>query len=261
MAINPNSNKLYVAVPVVDEIQVLNGSSDKIITNISVGADPNAVAVDSVKNRIYVTSPENDKLYIIDGFSDKVISEIQMGRSAADLAIDTGEFGGFASIVFVANSASDSISVLDSSTGRLVENITMTKGASPYTLAVNPVSNKLYVTTANNAITVIDYATTSNHTLESELSSTIPVGLFPQGIVVDHTTNKVYVSNTGENTVSVINGSTNKLEYNFLSECFHIRWLLIRLILRYMSLTMVTTPFPSYNSPKIIQRKRGKTMA
>ncbi len=39
--------------------------------------------------------------------------------------------------------------------------------------------------------------------------ATIPVGLNPRGVWVDPSTNRVYVANTTDNTVSVINGTTN----------------------------------------------------
>jgi len=37
----------------------------------------------------------------------------------------------------------------------------------------------------------------------------VPVGVSPEGIAVNSVTNKIYVTNTGDNTVTVIDGATN----------------------------------------------------
>src|SRR5260370_16735465 len=39
----------------------------------------------------------------------------------------------------------------------------------------------------------------------------IPVGSYPRSVVVNPVTNRVYVTNNGDTTVSVIDGSTNKV--------------------------------------------------
>jgi len=41
------------------------------------------------------------------------------------------------------------------------------------------------------------------------VAATIPVGGVPAGIAVDWKTNRIYVANRGDGTVSVINGQTN----------------------------------------------------
>jgi len=41
------------------------------------------------------------------------------------------------------------------------------------------------------------------------VAATIPVGSAPAGIAVDWKTNRIYVANRGDGTVSVINGQTN----------------------------------------------------
>ena len=70
-------------------------------------------------------------------------------------------------------------------------------GARP---AVNPVTNKIYYLSSNNLI-VVDGATNT--------TTTVPVGLSPGNVVVNPATNKVYVGNGGDSTVTVVDGATN----------------------------------------------------
>src|SRR5262245_33111915 len=80
---------------------------------------------------------------------------------------------------------------------------TITVGAGPARVAVNPITNRIYVANQfGNSVSVIDG--TSNSVI-----ATIPVGTGPVGIDVNPTTNRIYVANFGAgagNSVSVIDG-------------------------------------------------------
>src|SRR5262249_6727811 len=72
-------------------------------------------------------------------------------------------------------------------------------------IAINPHLNKVYITTTNisngySSIMVMDCST------NQITNSGIHVGKDPQSIAVNPTTDKVYVANTGNNTVSIIDG-------------------------------------------------------
>jgi YVTN family beta-propeller protein len=74
-------------------------------------------------------------------------------------------------------------------------------GAFPWALAVNPVTNEIYVAIANNNLTtVIDGKTLS--------TTDVTVGLNPAAIALNPITNKIYVSSGAEDTVTVIDGAT-----------------------------------------------------
>ncbi len=78
-------------------------------------------------------------------------------------------------------------------------------GNGPYGIAVNPTTNRVYVTNdGDNTVSVLDGSTNS-------VIATVPVGLCPQQVAVNPTTNRVYVSNAYDNTVSVIDGNANKV--------------------------------------------------
>ncbi|WP_054943672.1 YncE family protein [Paenibacillus ihuae] len=82
-----------------------------------------------------------------------------------------------------------------------LNNITLEK--QPWEMAVNPVTNKIYVVNNNDeSVTVIDGA--SNKTME------VAVGSLPHSIAVNSITNKIYVTNNWSNSVTVIDGANNE---------------------------------------------------
>lgn len=82
-----------------------------------------------------------------------------------------------------------------------VANVTLL--SVPYTLAVNPVTNKVYVVSLTSSnVTVINGATHA-------YSATVSTGTYPKAIAVNPVTNKVYVANQGSSNVTVIDGATN----------------------------------------------------
>jgi len=73
---------------------------------------------------------------------------------------------------------------------------------SPYGVAVNPKTNKLYaVNTSDGTVTVMSGST--------KATTTVRVGPDPMAIAVNPVTNKIYVVNSGGDTASVIDGSTD----------------------------------------------------
>ena len=215
LAINTATDKIYVAVPDMRMVQVLDGKNDNIITNITIGAYPNAIAVNSITNKIYVASPETDKLYIIDGITNRIIKEIPAGTLLGDVAIDTNEFGGYSTLVFVANQGAKQISVIDDVKGKIVGNISTS--ISPYGIGIDPVKNKAYVTAGNNSVNVIDYSTNdigrsfNGTSLEKIQDDPNYRFTYPIGIVVDPSSSRAYVTNSDTNNISVIDTNSDRV--------------------------------------------------
>jgi YVTN family beta-propeller protein len=111
-----------------------------------------------------------------------------------------GSVSRFAALVF-----SSALLLLSSTVPANAQTITATVnvGTGPFSAAVNPVTNKIYVVNRNsNNVTVIDGATNT-------VTATVTVGTTPVYVGVNTVTNKIYVSNATSNNVSVIDGTTN----------------------------------------------------
>ncbi len=78
----------------------------------------------------------------------------------------------------------------------------MTVGSYPVAIAVNPVTNLIYVANeGSNTVTVIEGSTNA--------TTTVAAGSNPQAIAVNPVTNMIYEVNEIDNTMTVINGATN----------------------------------------------------
>jgi YVTN family beta-propeller protein len=113
--------------------------------------------------------------------------------------------------VYVAN-LGGTITVIDGATNRVVTELTTgVMGARCGAVAVDPVTNLIYVTdggadaVASNGAPYVTVIDGSSDTVLPPVS----VGNTPRGIAVNTVTHLVYVTNYNDNTVSVING-TNK---------------------------------------------------
>jgi YVTN family beta-propeller protein len=118
--------------------------------------------------------------------------------------------------VVVANSGSDTLSVIDTQTDTVVENIWVKPspadlfGASPNALVFNPKGDMLYVANGTqNAVAVVRFCPGS-----SKLMGLIPVGWFPGAVAYDTVRHWLYVANIkGIGSTRKLK-DPKKLEYN-----------------------------------------------
>jgi YVTN family beta-propeller protein len=108
------------------------------------------------------------------------------------------------------NDLAGKVSVIDSSTNRVVDTISI--GKKPQAIAYDAGNNNIYVAnTFSNTVSVINK-------LANNAIATIPVDNLPgnssSGIAYHSSNGKIYVTNLGSGTVSVIDGSTNKVDSN-----------------------------------------------
>jgi YVTN family beta-propeller protein len=116
---------------------------------------------------------------------------VRVGTDPTAVAIDprTGR-------IYVANSGSLSVTVLDGSSRGVVATVSLP--SRPWNIALNQRTGRVYVTTAESAVTVIDTSTNS-------VSATVPLPSRPWGIAVNHRANRIYVA-TSDASVAVIDG-------------------------------------------------------
>jgi YVTN family beta-propeller protein len=163
--------------------------------------------------RVYAANPwtgtadriARHRIAVINAASTEVVGEIDLGAGSA--------FGLTANPVTNVVYAGDQVFTklvyaIDGRTNRVVR--TADVGGEPRGLAVNPVTDKLYVTLTNQGrVVVLDGTTLA-------VEATIDIGpIEPAKVAVNPTTNTVYVSNANrrgtESSVSVIDGATNRV--------------------------------------------------
>lgn len=217
--LSADGSKLYVAANLSNRLLELDATSGRLLRAWEVGVAPYDVVLTGGKAYVSnwggrrpaadsVTGPagrgtvvrvdpvryiaSEGSVSVIDLGENRVRAEIVTGRHASALAVaPDGRH------VVVANAASDTLSVIDPATDRIVETI-WTKltpgelfGASPNALAFDRAGRRLYVCNGTqNAVAVIRF-----HPGRSELEGLIPVGWFPGAIVEDADRDSLYVAN------------------------------------------------------------------
>ncbi len=194
VAVNPATNKIYVANNGGTTVTVIDGATNTTAT-VTAGSSPYAVAVNPVTNKIYVANSGSANVTVIDGATNSTAT-VTVGSNAIAVAVNP-----VTNKIYVVKSGISPVTVIDGLTN---STSTVTVGTGPVAVAVNPVTNKIYVAnfTSNN-VTVIDGATNS--------TATVAVGTTPNAVAVNPVTNKVYVANTGSANVTVIDGATNSI--------------------------------------------------
>jgi YVTN family beta-propeller protein len=103
--------------------------------------------------------------------------------------------------LYVANSGSLGVSVVDGGTKRVLATVPMT--TRPQAVAVNQRSGRVYVATAESTVVVISGDS-------NEVIGTVPLASRPGGLAIDHRTDRVFVA-TSDPIVAVIDGPSNRV--------------------------------------------------
>ena len=205
----------------------------QVIATVSVGAAPTLAGVNPVTNKIYVPNTcgndpscqtANGTVSVIDGTSNTVIGTISIGSAPHGAAVNP-----VTNKIYVPNfcgndgsctTHSGTVTVIDGVSNTVVATVNV--GNGPYQVAVNSVTNRVYVTntcgssscsTFGATVSVIDGVTNT-------VIATVNTDYNPSAPVVDSVTNKIYVANQCGNdptcgsphaagTVTVIDGATN----------------------------------------------------
>ena len=188
--VNMVTNKVYVACSASNSVTVIDGAT-QVTATIPVGINPTALAVDPISNKIYVVNNNLDgPISVIDGATNTVSGSLYPGFKPTQVAVDPGTNDIFA--IAYSNGkftvGSPTVYLMDVKTGNILE---AEIGKNPQALAVNPVSNQLYVATNTTGdIVSIDAVLKSEGGDQS-----LDVGGVT--VAVNTVTNKAYFSGSG----------------------------------------------------------------
>jgi YVTN family beta-propeller protein len=191
-AVNPATNKIYVANSSSNNVTVIDGATNAT-TTVSVGAYPSAVAVNPVTNRIYVANQFSDNVTVIDGATNATTT-VSAGSGPGAVAVNP-----VTNKIYVANIHSNNVTVIDGATNATA---TVSAGTWPTAVDVDPMMNLIYVANqSSNDVTVIDGTTNA--------AMTVSAGTEPFAVAVNPATHLVYVANWMSNDVTVLYGTVN----------------------------------------------------
>ncbi len=217
IAVSPDGRKIYVAGNLSNRVFELDAATGEILRTWDAGVAPFDVTL--CKNKIYVSNwggrrPDADSLTgpagegtlvrvddrsianegsvsVID-LDDTHQSEIITGQRSSAMALSPNK-----KFLVVANSGSDTLSVIDTRADKIVETICARQnpadlfGAQPNALAFDKSGKELFVCNGTqNAVAVFRF-----HPDDSQLLGLIPVGWFPDAIAYDAVRKQLCVAN------------------------------------------------------------------
>jgi YVTN family beta-propeller protein len=157
----------------------------RLITSMGVGVNPST-------HKAYAVDEQNGTVEVMDSRSE-MTRTVKVGANPISLAIDRA-----ANKIYVANTGSGNISVIDGDSDAVVK--TIPGEAHPYAIAVNEVTGTVYVTnTYSNAVTVIDVHTDTAHPLN--------VG-GADGIAIDSRTDTIFLTHYEDPDLRLVDGAT-----------------------------------------------------
>ena len=217
LTVSPDDKTLYVALSATNALGVFDVASKALTSSIPVGNAPHAVVVtpdgktayvsnqggrpavqgdttdDSYGTAIVTDDPSQSgsstgTISVVDLASKKQVSTIDVGLQPTGMTLD-------GTTLYVANTNSDSVSVIDTTKNRVVQTISVTPfpqapfGSSPDGVAALP-NHRLAVSLGrNNAVAVYDVRR------PAKFLGLIPTGMYPANVVEDSAHSQLVVPN------------------------------------------------------------------
>jgi YVTN family beta-propeller protein len=224
MAVNSRGDRLVVANMLYDSVTVVNLTTRMLIGDVDLrpgAADPSKAGTPGGTYPFWVTIKGGDKVYVSSQRDREIVIVTLAGTPRVTGRIPVGGLpskmilNGSESLLFVAESNSDSVAIIDTSTDEVIGRVTTTgpenvlakagkfKGSNPNSLALSPDEKTLYVTNGGtNSLAVIDLQQPGGE-IRARVTGLIPTGYYPNAVSVSADGSKLYVvngmSNTGPN--------------------------------------------------------------
>jgi YVTN family beta-propeller protein len=206
MALGPDGRSLYIADPSSTLIWPANAQKRSVGEAIELDEPPLDIAISPDGKRLYVAvdSRGSGEIVTIDTHSGAVRNGFTVvGVDPRAIAISRD-----GARLYVANHGSDTVSAIDTGTGRVVRQFRPGCGTKPAAVAVGRDANRVYVTCeSTSVVAAMDGATGST------VGTPVHVGAWPSSMAVSPDGSRLYVTTVGATTIDVaaIDTATNTL--------------------------------------------------
>ena len=197
---NPATNKVYVAV-VGDEVAVVDGRTNRILTYVAVGVEPTAFACDTLADKVYCANygfPAS--ITVIDGTTDRALKTIDLGSMWAEVLYCVPSAGR------VYCGTDFALAIIDSRTDSICAWLGSGPAVIPLGIEWSPVENRVYFGT-DEALWVVDV------TGDSVLARIAPGGdwYFTGGLVYCAALDQVYTMDDERGNLMVIDCGSDSI--------------------------------------------------
>jgi YVTN family beta-propeller protein len=212
VAVNESTNKVYVSCWGSCEVAVADGATLAVLSQFVVGYHPTYVAVNPDTNRVYVAVHGSSSVAVVDGVTDTLADTINVHNGPFGIAVNRSR-----NRVYVGHRDSGTILTIDGTTNSVLHMHTtypLPARSVPYAMDFNEASQKLYVVIGPSVIPsrVWAYQATAGGLVPL---ASIDVGNGGSdgggGIVASPTSNHIFVTNSAENSLSIIDGALDSV--------------------------------------------------
>ena len=247
---DPDTNRVFVTNLGSDKVQVIDGSSLKVLHTITVARSPQAINIQPVTKKLYTYSPSADSIAVTDiTKSDYPTKIIEVGKQPFGITINSKT-----NKIYIAFAGESQIGIMDGDSDKLIGRISLPQGSFPLVAGINENRNKLYwaayghdfiavisgetdkikkqITVGQNPIWVaynpwldLVFVTVEGAKKivvidpeNDEIVQEIKISAVPYRIFFDEKTNYVYVNHRNESVVTVLRQSDNSRNFEVVKE-------------------------------------------
>ncbi|HLL73751.1 MAG TPA: cytochrome D1 domain-containing protein [Pyrinomonadaceae bacterium] len=198
-----DQRRLFVSMPNVNQVAVVDPATWKVLTNIDTGARPGRVRLQPDGQRLWVAydglaPADAGGVTVIDTDSLKVIGQIETGAGAHDLALSAD-----GRTAFVTNRSAGTVTVIDAA--RLAKVRDIKTGPAPASVAYSQAARSAYVADeADGSVVSIDPARPDPAARIRTKPGVVALRFAPDG-------RHGFVVNRKESAVHVFDAATNRL--------------------------------------------------
>ncbi len=135
-ALTSDNKRLYVSLPLSNQVAVVDVRAWKVIANIDAGVKPMRVALQHDERYLWVGT--NDGVTVIDTVTAKPVAQIKTGAGAHEIAFNDDD-----SVAFVTNRDAGTVSLIDIRKLATINEVIV--GAKPSAIAFSSLSKTAYV--------------------------------------------------------------------------------------------------------------------
>jgi DNA-binding beta-propeller fold protein YncE len=203
VAVVPNSGKGYAGSRTNQSVVVFDSKTFKILKNVAVGEDTDAVVYDPVSKRVFVMEGDPHKAVAVDTATDTVAGEVMLGGQPEFAAVDG------AGKLFVNIADKRSIQRIDTLTLKVEATWPIAECESPHGLSIDPAAKRLFSTCINSKLLVVDATS-------GRIVTTFPIGQGSDASAFDARRQRIFSSN-GSGSLTVIRAD-GRDRYTLLGE-------------------------------------------
>lgn len=182
---------LFVVATDANQVLKINAQTLEIEDAYPTGKGPDGVGISKDETKLYVTNTEDGTISIID-VKTKETTLLEVGHKPELIHANHDR-----SLLFISNFFGNKVHIIDASAGKIIREITGLDG--PEEAVPSKSGDRLFVVNFNNSKVYVYDARTYE-----KLPQEFTVGSKPIGLVHAAQANKLYVSNYGDNSVSLI---------------------------------------------------------